>query len=156
MKISYSGEIYSNREKFRNETSKTNIKIETKGMEKDISVAWSGKGPVRVFLRGYHCRNNRVVEERRAIPGGWAERRAAIHGRTNSTTTLRCVHRAALTLITHLGFRAAGMHTRMFARIIGRLYMCPGITPQRGTIRSKFNLPLGQPIGPIKIYAVYL
>lgn len=29
MKISYSGEIYSNREKFRNET---NIKIETKGM----------------------------------------------------------------------------------------------------------------------------
>lgn len=39
MKISYSGEIYSNREKFRNETSKTNIKIETKGMEKDISVA---------------------------------------------------------------------------------------------------------------------
>lgn len=55
--------------------------------------------------------------------------RAAIHGRTNSTTILRCVHRAALTLITHLGFRAAGMHTRMFARIIGRLYMCPGITP---------------------------
>lgn len=93
-----------------------------------------------------------MVEEH----GNSREGRPAIHGRTNSTTILRCVHRAALTLITHLGFRTAGMHTRMFARIIGRLYVYPGITPQRSAIRSKFNLPLGEPIASIKICAAYL
>jgi len=38
--------------------------------------------------------------------------------------SLSCVHRGAFTLITHLGFMAPGMHTRMFARIIGRAVRC--------------------------------
>jgi len=38
--------------------------------------------------------------------------------------SLSLAYRGTLTLITHLGFTAPGMHTRMFARIIGQAVRC--------------------------------
>jgi len=80
--------------------------------------------------------------------------------------SLSCVHRGAFTLITHLGFMAPGMHTRMFARIIGRAVRCAPVPWEQSSCtrerereresRLKFNLPSplrAQPITPIRIDA---
>ena len=48
---------------------------------------------VDVFLRDYHCRNNRVAEKRGNSGEGCDP---AIHGRTNSTTILHVVYIARL------------------------------------------------------------